>query len=238
MAIVIPTNSARSAQPPRHLEMHDLGGHRRPLDLERGTAALDRWSMKRPPLSCPQEPSLPADQRQPCRLRQAGEPERARHAAGGDRQDQRDAGPALLHHSHRRHQPSVEGQGVRRRRPGHQDDQQEDLLCPGEHDMLDDENGKAYLQRYGKETKGAGWYSFDQHGIHFIGLVNVVISRPAASAISETTSSNGWSRMSRCSRRARPCGLRSHPLWTVYPNGGGGPRTVRKPSPTSRGSGR
>ncbi len=48
------------------------------------------------------------------------------------------------------------------------------FFVPGEHDMLDDENGKAYLQRYGKETKGAGWYSFDQHGIHFIGLVNVV----------------------------------------------------------------
>ena len=28
--------------------------------------------------------------------------------------------------------------------------------------------------RYGKGTKGAGWYSFDDHGVHFIGLVNVV----------------------------------------------------------------
>jgi 3',5'-cyclic AMP phosphodiesterase CpdA len=25
-----------------------------------------------------------------------------------------------------------------------------------------------------KGTKGAGWYSFDDHGVHFIGLVNVV----------------------------------------------------------------
>src|SRR6202050_2770716 len=45
---------------------------------------------------------------------------------------------------------------------------------PGEHDIIDEENGKAYLERYGKGTKGAGWYSFDDHGIHFIGLVNVV----------------------------------------------------------------
>ncbi|MGA3303450.1 MAG: metallophosphoesterase [Methylovirgula sp.] len=45
---------------------------------------------------------------------------------------------------------------------------------PGEHDIIDDENGKAYLDRYGKGTKGAGWYSFDQAGVHFIGLVNVV----------------------------------------------------------------
>src|SRR5580692_9238109 len=45
---------------------------------------------------------------------------------------------------------------------------------PGEHDMIDENNGKAYLERYGKNAKGAGWYSFDQGGVHFIGLVNVV----------------------------------------------------------------
>jgi 3',5'-cyclic AMP phosphodiesterase CpdA len=45
---------------------------------------------------------------------------------------------------------------------------------PGEHDYIDEQNGKAYLDRYGKGTKGAGWYSFDDHGVHFVGLVNVV----------------------------------------------------------------
>jgi hypothetical protein len=45
---------------------------------------------------------------------------------------------------------------------------------PGEHDMIDEGQGKAYLERYGKGSKGAGWYSFDDHGVHFIGLVNVV----------------------------------------------------------------
>src|SRR6201993_4376549 len=45
---------------------------------------------------------------------------------------------------------------------------------PGEHDLIDEERGKAYLERYGKGSKGAGWYSFDDHGIHFVGLVNVV----------------------------------------------------------------
>lgn len=44
---------------------------------------------------------------------------------------------------------------------------------PGEHDLLDDD-AKAYLERYGKGTRGAGWYSFDEGGVHFIGLVNVV----------------------------------------------------------------
>ena len=46
-------------------------------------------------------------------------------------------------------------------------------FVPGEHDMLTD-NGEQYLQRYGKGTKGSGWYSFDQKGVHFVGLVNVV----------------------------------------------------------------
>lgn len=45
---------------------------------------------------------------------------------------------------------------------------------PGEHDLIDETQGQAYLGRYGKNTKGAGWYSFDQEGVHFIGLVNVV----------------------------------------------------------------
>src|SRR6267378_26626 len=47
-------------------------------------------------------------------------------------------------------------------------------FVPGEHDIIDEERGKAYLERYGKGSKGAGWYSYDDHGIHFIGLVNVV----------------------------------------------------------------
>ena len=47
------------------------------------------------------------------------------------------------------------------------------FFVPGEHDMLNDD-GKQYLERYGKGTKGAGWYSFDKKGVHFIGLVNVL----------------------------------------------------------------
>src|ERR1700747_3562609 len=45
---------------------------------------------------------------------------------------------------------------------------------PGEHDLLDETPGKSYLERYGKNAKGAGWYSFDHDGVHFIALVNVV----------------------------------------------------------------
>ena len=44
---------------------------------------------------------------------------------------------------------------------------------PGEHDILE-EDGRSYLNRFGKGTKGDGWYSFNAGGVHFIGLVNVV----------------------------------------------------------------
>jgi hypothetical protein len=44
---------------------------------------------------------------------------------------------------------------------------------PGEHDVLND-NGAQYRERYGNGTKGDGWYSFDQKGVHFVGLVNVM----------------------------------------------------------------
>ena len=44
---------------------------------------------------------------------------------------------------------------------------------PGEHDVIDDD-GKGYLERHGKGTTGLGWYSFDEAGVHFIGLINVM----------------------------------------------------------------
>lgn len=47
------------------------------------------------------------------------------------------------------------------------------FYVPGEHDTAADD-GKLYLERYGKNTRGSGWYSFDHKGVHFVGLVNVV----------------------------------------------------------------
>jgi len=47
---------------------------------------------------------------------------------------------------------------------------------PGEHDF-DSDGNKEYLNRYGKGTKGAGWYSFDHKGVHFVGLVNVASNK-------------------------------------------------------------
>lgn len=47
-------------------------------------------------------------------------------------------------------------------------------FVPGEHDVEDETLGRAYLERFGKGTLGTGWYSFDQNGVHFVALVNVV----------------------------------------------------------------
>ena len=45
-------------------------------------------------------------------------------------------------------------------------------FIPGEHDMLDPEVA-IFHQRFGQGTRGAGWYSFDYGGAHFIALINV-----------------------------------------------------------------
>ena len=47
-------------------------------------------------------------------------------------------------------------------------------FIPGEHDIADGTDPRPYLDRFGKGTKGEGWYSFDAKGVHFVGLVSVV----------------------------------------------------------------
>ena len=74
---------------------------------------------------------------------------------------------------------------------------------PGEHDFVDEGMGKAYLARYGKGTKGSGWYSFDDHGVHFIGLVNVVDLKAGGLGRLGRRSSRGSPTTSRTSRIRR-----------------------------------
>src|SRR5439155_1435167 len=47
---------------------------------------------------------------------------------------------------------------------------------PGEHDVIDDEQ-KLYRERYGRGSKGAGWYSFDANGVHFNGHIHQVMQK-------------------------------------------------------------
>lgn len=47
------------------------------------------------------------------------------------------------------------------------------FYVPGEHDVIGDE-GKQFLERYGKNAQGNAWYSFEKKGVHFVGLANVM----------------------------------------------------------------
>ncbi len=93
---------------------------------------------------------------------------------------------------------------------------------PGEHDMLD-EGAKAFLQRYGKDKKGAGWYSFDANGIHFIGLVNAA-SLKAGGMGRLGDEQLDWLKKDLEKRSAStPIVVFAHvPLWILYPHWGWG----------------
>ena len=54
------------------------------------------------------------------------------------------------------------------------------FFVPGEHDMLTD-NGKQYLDRYGKGTKGGGWYSFPPLSLGL--MMNTPMSCAAAASM-------------------------------------------------------
>jgi Icc protein len=92
------------------------------------------------------------------------------------------------------------------------------FYVPGEHDTSVDD-GKLYLERYGKGTTGNGWYSFDHKGVHFVGLVNVVQL--------EGMGKLGGDQLAWLKQDVEPLGsstpvvLFAHiPLWALYPDWG------------------
>jgi 3',5'-cyclic AMP phosphodiesterase CpdA len=93
---------------------------------------------------------------------------------------------------------------------------------PGEHDVLD-EGVKLYGERYGRGTKGAGWYSFDANGVHFVGLVNVVDLK-AGGLGNLGNDQLAWLDDDLKSRSAStPIVVFAHiPLWVIYPQWGWG----------------
>jgi 3',5'-cyclic AMP phosphodiesterase CpdA len=94
---------------------------------------------------------------------------------------------------------------------------------PGEHDVLDEGQGRLYLDRYGKKAKGAGWYSFDEAGVHFIGLVNVVDLK-AGGMGNLGAEQIAWLADDLSARSAStPIVVFAHmPLWTIAPEWGWG----------------
>lgn len=96
------------------------------------------------------------------------------------------------------------------------------FYVPGEHDVLTD-NGKQYLERYGKGTQGAGWYSFNSNGVHFIGLVNV-LNLKAGGLGSLGNEQLEWLKNDvKGLSSSTPIVVFAHiPLWTIYPDWGWG----------------
>jgi amicyanin len=91
------------------------------------------------------------------------------------------------------------------------------FYVPGEHDVLDDD-GKSFLQRFGKGTHGAGWYSFDQGGVHFIGLVNVVNLKAGGLGMLGHEQLEWLEQDVKPLKSSTPIVVFAHiPLWSVYP---------------------
>jgi 3',5'-cyclic AMP phosphodiesterase CpdA len=96
------------------------------------------------------------------------------------------------------------------------------FYVPGEHDVIGD-NGKKYLDRFGKGTKGRGWYSFDHKGVHFIGLVNVMDIKENGLGILGNEQLEWLKNDLEGRSSSTPIVLFAHiPLWTVYPEWGWG----------------
>src|SRR6202012_2133404 len=94
---------------------------------------------------------------------------------------------------------------------------------PGEHDLLDETPGKSYLERSGKNSKGAGWYSFDQEGVHFIGLVNVVNLQPGGMGVLGAEQLAWLADDVKGLSASTPIVVFAHiPLWTIYKDWGWG----------------
>jgi 3',5'-cyclic AMP phosphodiesterase CpdA len=93
---------------------------------------------------------------------------------------------------------------------------------PGEHDFLDPDM-KFYRDRYGRGTKGTGYYSFDADGVHFVGLVNVLDLKAGGLGFLGADQL-AWLEADLKDRSAStPIVVFAHiPLWTVYPEWGWG----------------
>jgi Icc protein len=96
------------------------------------------------------------------------------------------------------------------------------FFVPGEHDVIGDD-GKQYLERYGKNSQGAGWYSFDKKGVHFLGLVNVMNLKAGGLGTLGAEQLDWIEKDLKPLSSSTPVIVFAHiPLWSVYPEWGWG----------------
>jgi Icc protein len=97
------------------------------------------------------------------------------------------------------------------------------FYVPGEHDVIDEGLGKSYLARYGGGSSGSGWYSFDQDGVHFVGLVNVMNLKAGGLGNLGEEQLAWLEKDVKTLPASTPIVIFAHvPLWTVYPEWGWG----------------
>jgi Icc protein len=97
------------------------------------------------------------------------------------------------------------------------------FYVPGEHDVIDEGLGKSYLARYGGGSSGSGWYSFDQDGVHFVGLVNVMNLKAGGLGNLGEEQLAWLEKDVKILPASTPIVIFAHvPLWTVYPEWGWG----------------
>lgn len=95
------------------------------------------------------------------------------------------------------------------------------FYVPGEHDVTD--NGKLYLERYGKGTLGNGWYSFNSHGVHFVALVNVTNQVDGGLGYIGPEQLKWLENDLKPLSNSTPIVVFAHiPLWAIYPQWGWG----------------
>ncbi|HEY6250370.1 MAG TPA: metallophosphoesterase [Candidatus Angelobacter sp.] len=99
---------------------------------------------------------------------------------------------------------------------------QDVFYVPGEHDILNDD-GKQYRERFAKASQGAGWYSFEKHGVHFIGLVNVQNLKAGGLGSLGQEQLEWMEKDVKHLSKSTPIVVFAHiPLWSVYPEWGWG----------------
>ncbi|MDO9713920.1 metallophosphoesterase family protein [Paracraurococcus lichenis] len=93
---------------------------------------------------------------------------------------------------------------------------------PGEHDVLVN-GGKPFFERFGAGAPAGGWYSFDQRGVHFIGLNNVLDLQAGGLGRLGTAQLEWLEDDLRGRASSQPIVVFAHvPLWTVYEQWGWG----------------
>jgi len=96
------------------------------------------------------------------------------------------------------------------------------FYVPGEHDVISD-NGALYRERFAKQARGSGWYSFNKKGVHFVGLNNVLNIGEGGLGIIGAEQLDWLKKDLEPLSSSTPVVVFAHiPLWAVYPQWGWG----------------